>query len=157
MKIPGLHISATGAMADSKFIPEGGHNPAWVLEREKRLLVKHYDFLELKIAGGTLKCTGWCRPSDLSVKYVYRLSYRPGRPPSVHPIDPVIGYHDDIHMYKKDNSLCLYYPGDESWTEHSSLFNTIIPWTHEWFLFYELYKMYRKWLHPAVSHGGKGQ
>jgi hypothetical protein len=75
-----------------------------------------------------------------------------GERPKVYAINPKIPYNEDIHMYEDDNRLCLYYPKDFRWTEKVHLYNTIIPWTHEWFLFYELYKIYGKWMHPEVNH-----
>jgi hypothetical protein len=139
-------------MGGSNFIPKRGHNTTWVLGHEKSLLMKHYDFLDVRTNSGHLRCIGRCRPSELSVEYRYIVKFTPGSWPSVYAIDPIIEYNDDIHMYPEDNSLCLHYPNDFSWAKGSHLFNTIIPWTHEWFLFYELYKIYGKWLHPAVSH-----
>lgn len=139
-------------MGDSIFIPASGHNPTWILQREKQLLLKHYDFLEVAITDRSLKCIGRCRPSDLSVEYTYRVKFSPGALPTVHSINPCISYDANIHMYKEDNSLCLFYPADYSWTADSNLYNTIIPWTHEWFLYYELYKILGKWLHPAKEH-----
>ena len=140
-------------MADSRFIPEGGRDPAWVLQREKHLLLKHYDFVNVQISGRTLQCTGRCQPSALSIGYTYRIKYTVDRAPVVHALNPVLAYDEHIHMYKEDNSLCLYYPADYSWRSDSSLYNTIVPWTHEWFLYYELYRLFGKWLYPAALHG----
>lgn len=119
---------------------------------EKHLLEKHYDFLEVKISGGVLYAYGSCQPDEFSPVYHYKLKYIPGKPPKVYPIDPVIPYSPDIHLYAEDNRLCLYFPNDESWTDQTRLYNAIIPWTHEWFLFYELYLLTGKWLHPYVEH-----
>ncbi|MGZ3776280.1 MAG: hypothetical protein ACXVI9_01405, partial [Mucilaginibacter sp.] len=63
-----------------------------------------------------------------------------------------IEYHDDIHMYYDDLSLCLYHKTDLTWDADCHLYDTIIPWTQEWFVFYELWKLTGEWLHPFVSH-----
>jgi hypothetical protein len=139
-------------MAGSNFIPTGGHNTAWILGMEKNLLIKHYDFLNVSTDGKHLRCIGRYKPSEISIEYTYKLKFTPGFRPNVYVSDPIIEYNDDIHMYPIDNSLCLYHPDDFSWTRSSHLYNTIIPWTHEWFLFYELYQIYGTWLHPAVLH-----
>lgn len=98
-----------------------------------------------------LVCHGRCQPSEHSAIYEYKISYIPGRPPKVFVISPKIAYDDNIHMYR-DGSLCLYYPKDYSWTATSNIYNTIIPWTHEWFIFYELYLLTGEWKHPFVDH-----
>jgi len=121
---------------------------------EKHLLQKHYAFLEIKTNGNTLFCKGYCQPSDYSIQYVYKLIYNPNQSPAVYTVNPKIPYNEEIHMYPQDNRLCLYYPKDYSWTSASHLYNTIIPWTHEWFLYYELFQICGKWMHPSVSHAG---
>jgi len=55
-------------------------------------------------------------------------------------------------MYPKNNTLCLYHKSDLSWNINCHLFDTIIPWTHEWFVYYELYCITGNWEHPFVPH-----
>lgn len=119
---------------------------------EKQLLQKNFHFIEISTANDGLTCIGKVSPSAFSITYTYKVKYKIDKPPKVFPVDPRIEYHDDIHIYPQDNSLCLHYPKDFSWTTSSHLYNTIIPWTHEWYLFYELYQIYGKWLHPSVLH-----
>jgi hypothetical protein len=119
---------------------------------EKHLLEAAYGFLTVKIVGCTLYATGWCRPSEYSIRYEYKLTFKIDSRPKVITLQPQITYNDDIHLYSSDNSLCLYYPRDFSFTSDSHLFNTIIPWTHEWYLYYELFLLKGKWLHPYVDH-----
>ena len=144
-------------MEDKKFIPKKQVNDACRLNIEKHFLVKHYDFLTVTISGKKLKCIGYCKPCAYSDLYKYEVNYTPSKHPDVYVKTPNIEYHEDIHMYPHDNSLCLYYPKDFSWTTSSHLYNTIIPWTHEWFLFYELYKIHGKWFHPSVPHTTNGK
>ncbi|MEO8400158.1 MAG: hypothetical protein ABI550_10175 [Ignavibacteriaceae bacterium] len=144
-------------MGSSKYIPKFSMNNTMLLFLEKHLLLKNYNFLEVKIIGNSLHCSGACQPSRCSIEYNYKVSYSPNKPPSVYPIYPKIKYNKEIHMYPQDDSLCLYYPYDFSWKSNSHLYNTIIPWTHEWFVFYELYLISGKWLHPSVPHSGKNK
>jgi hypothetical protein len=139
-------------MAARSFIPPKGENPMQRIRLEKHLLEKAYNFLEVKISDGALSVKGTCQPSEFSVKYEYKVKFTPGSNPKVYPMIPKIAYNDEIHMYAQDNTLCLYYPHDYSFTDRSHLFNTIIPWTHEWYLYYELYLLKGKWLHPYVDH-----
>ncbi len=134
------------------FIPTHKPDKGKILNLEKHLLEKNYNFLQVKTANGVLTCKGYCQPSDYSPIYYYKVKFDPNKYPKVYVTNPIIEYHDDIHMYKDDKSLCLHYPKDFSWTSNSRLYNTIIPWTHEWFLFYELYQIEGKWLHPFVNH-----
>jgi len=136
----------------NNFIPVRRFNDTMIVGMEKHLLTKHYSFLLVNIVGNKLKCMGSCKPSEFSITYDYEIRYTPGKSPKVYPINPKIAYHEDIHMHSHDNSLCLFYPADFSWTNKSHLYNSIIPWTHEWFIFYELYQLYGNWLHPSVQH-----
>lgn len=139
-------------MAAKGFIPTTRLNPAHLLQLEKALLEKHYGFLTVSIKGGVLLAEGYCQPTPQSVTYYYKVRYDPNKEPRVYVTSPTIAYNEEIHMYADDHRLCLYYPRDYSWREHSRLFDTIIPWTHKWFLYYELYQVTGKWEHPFVDH-----
>ena len=142
-------------MAGSYFIPKSNMNDTIRLNWERQLLIKNYNFLEVKVIGKALHCKGVCNPSEYSIDYNYKVIYTPNQPPSIYTVSPKITYTKEIHMYPQDNSMCLHYPKDFSWTRTSHLYNTIIPWTHEWFLFYELFKIRGKWMHPEVHPEGE--
>lgn len=55
-------------------------------------------------------------------------------------------------MYQ-DGHLCLYYPMDMVWSSTTSIAEFTIPWTNEWILYYELYKISGVWEGPAAPHG----
>jgi hypothetical protein len=139
-------------MVVKSFIPKKKVNDHHRILLEKHLLEKHFAFLKCLVTGRTLICRGFCQPTEYSQVYEYRIKFTPGIYPKVFVVEPEIEYDDDIHMYASDNSLCLFYPRDFSWTSESHLYNTILPWTHEWFLYYEKYKISGKWEHPFVSH-----
>jgi hypothetical protein len=139
-------------MGAKVFIPKHRLNPAHLLRLEMALLNKHYGFLTAKLLGSVLYVYGYCKPAEHSVIYHYKIIYDPKRPPKVYVTEPQIGYNDDIHMYSDDHRLCLYYPRDYSWSENSRLFDTIIPWTHKWFLYYEIYLISGKWEYQFVEH-----
>ncbi len=144
-------------MAHNSFIPKHHFNPALLIGLEKHLLQKHYSFLKVRSNGRKLTCVGQSKPSEFSITYTYKVKYAIGEKPKVYSVYPAIAYHEDIHMYLHDNSLCLFYPKDFSWTSTSHLYDTIIPWTHEWFLFYELYLIYGVWMYPSISHKNQKQ
>ncbi|WP_426430341.1 hypothetical protein ACPX19_12495 [Winogradskyella sp. HB-48] len=95
------------------------------------------------------------KPTDYSKEYSIELVYDGLNAPKVYVIEPEIEYHDDIHMFPKEKNLCLYHPktDDFQWNyiKHH-VFDTIIPWTLEWFVYYELYLITGKWEHPFVPH-----
>lgn len=120
---------------------------------EKRLIEKHYDCIQCKVGrGGHLKVKGQITPTNYSATYDFVIEYLPYQKPKIIIEKPEIEYNNDIHIYT-DGSLCLYYPGDMRWNSSLHLYNSIIPWTAEWLIFYELYKITGKWEHPFVPHG----
>lgn len=135
-----------------KFYKKQKKNYIAVIGIEKSLIKKHYDFLTVKQNGSTLFCYGEYQPTKNSRTYKFRIKYSPPNRPVITIIDPKIEYNDDIHMYPSDNSLCLYHKTDLVWNTDYHLFDTIIPWTLEWFVFYELYLITGKWEHPYIPH-----
>ena len=123
--------------------------------REKNLIESNYEFLKCSISKAKLVALGKVRPTDFSIEYTVKITYDGLRSPKVFVIDPEIDYHDDIHMYPSDNSLCLYHPESDGFIwdfrEHH-IHDTIIPWAIEWFVFYELYLITGKWEHPFKPH-----
>ena len=91
--------------------------------------------------------------TNVSPVYKIELTYNYGNHPMVWIMDPSIPYESAIHMYA-DNSLCLYDWREQSWKESYHLYDTIIPWTAEWLLYYEIYKMTGKWIGRSASHDG---
>jgi hypothetical protein len=138
-------------MVPRNYIPIPGIKKHLAILIEKRLLKKYYPFLKFQIKNDKLFCSGFFQPTEYSPIYHYRVEWEPGFPPKVFPTIPQIEYNEDIHLYA-DGSLCLYYPKDFVYTLKSHLHDTILPWAHEWFVFYELYQIKGRWLHPYVEH-----
>jgi hypothetical protein len=67
-------------------------------------------------------------------------------------INPHIDPKGAIHIYR-DGHLCLYHPKSQPWSGNKNIHETIIPWTAEWLIFYELYLSEGRWLGPEISHG----
>lgn len=136
-----------------RYQPKRNINPNVIIGREKSLILRNYKHIECKINNGILYCYGKYQPAEESNIYSYRVKYRPFSSPVTIVTNPLIEYNDDIHMFPKDNSLCLFHKTDMVWNSmQCHLYDTIIPWTHEWFVFYELYQLYGKWMHPYVPH-----
>jgi hypothetical protein len=116
------------------------------------------------IRRGELHCQVSIQPSPASQRYTVRLRYRHGRRPRVTVAGPPLarhpGAHNLPHVYPGDEP-CLYYPGQ--WRHDMLLAATILPWTSEWLLHYELWLITGTWTGgghsargnaAAVAHGG---
>ncbi len=95
---------------------------------------------------GKLDCVMRIQPSPASQRYTVRLRYQHGRHPQVTVIDPQLTLHPHAHalphVYPGDE-LCLYYPSE--WRHDMLLATTILPWTAEWLMHYELWLITGRW------------
>lgn len=126
-----------------------------ILIREKKFIESHFEFLKCTISKNKLICAGKVKPSQYSMEYEIKIVYDGLKNPKVFVIDPEIKYNDEIHLFPSDKSLCLYHAetDDFYWDlKKHHLFDTIIPWTLEWFVYYELYLISGKWEHPYIDH-----
>lgn len=99
--------------------------------------------------------TGHLQPTKDSPKYEVKLSYNLGSLPKVWILNPSI-VDDAPHRYP-DQSLCLYYPHDRSWSPAKHIFKTIIPWTSEWLAYYEVWCLTGIWYGKEVPHEGENK
>lgn len=126
----------------------------YLLVHEKTMLEANYDFLDCKFKeeDGKRLLVIFGHYSQTGVDYSYKILYDGFSPPKVWILSPNL-VSNPPHVYK-DNSLCLYYPKEQSWKYgRSSIYSHIIPWTHEWILFYEIWKITGVWEHPEINHG----
>lgn len=100
---------------------------------------------------GTLQPTGNSPAYD--VKIVYQYANRRSKPPKVWILSPDI-HPKAPHRYS-DESLCLYYPAERSWTPHKFISETIVPWSALWLAFYEVWLETNHWYGPEAAHEGK--
>ncbi|GAB3967002.1 hypothetical protein GCM10027615_15560 [Plantactinospora veratri] len=57
------------------------------------------------------------------------------------------------HVYPADE-LCLYYPG--GWKQNMLLSTTVVPWTAEWLMHYELWLVTGRWSGGGHTHSVAG-
>jgi hypothetical protein len=101
---------------------------------------------------GALECIGEITPGVHCATYRVRLQMKPGTPPKVTILRPRIEPSEGIHMYK-DGSLCLYDYRVRPWDPvRDRVDETILPWTAEWLLYYELFLMTGRWMGPEAPH-----
>jgi hypothetical protein len=91
------------------------------------------------------------KPDKDSVQYSVKIIYTGRKAPKVYITYPKIPVNSKTHMYP-DGSLCLYYPKDDPWRRGKHIHETIIPWTAEWLVYYEIYQVTGAWLGPEQSH-----
>lgn len=138
----------------SKFI--NGRISDWQkLTVEKNLLEQRFPAFRCNPVArrtDTLTCTGFIQPTPHSVTYRLKLVYPVWGIPKIYVVEPTIQPSLDIHIYPQGH-LCLYHPVETPWRDNHHLYNTFIPWTAEWLVFYELYKLYGIWLGKSYPHG----
>lgn len=121
----------------------------FILEMSR--LKKYFPFLNCTLRGNQLTCRGTITPSDGCDTYKIKLVYIRGRTPKVYVIDPPIEPHPKYHIYDGGH-LCLYDPRESPWSPDMMVHETIIPWTAEWLVFYEIWKETGDWLGPEAPH-----
>ena len=119
---------------------------------QQQLITKHFPFLKCRFMGAVLECKGNIQPSEFCDVYQVIIRYQYGKTPHVRITSPRITPSTKIHMYPSGN-LCLFDPRSDPWKRSFNLHETIIPWTAEWLVFYELFKIHGKWLGPEAPHG----
>ncbi len=117
---------------------------------QKHFIEKNYSFLKCRIENDTLICVGEVQP-DHCEKYKLRIEFRAGHHPQVFVTSPTILQSPDNHVYS-NGSLCLFYPPDMKWKDSTKIAAYTIPWTIEWIMLYELWKLTGKWEAAEVLH-----
>lgn len=126
-----------------------------ILVREKKLIELNYNFIKCNISKNKLTCFGSTKPTEYSETYDFKIIYDGLVSPKAYVVNPEVGYDENIHMYPQDNSLCLFHPETDNFYWDSKkyhVYDTIIPWGLEWFIYYELYQITGKWEHPNIDH-----
>jgi hypothetical protein len=98
------------------------------------------------IRRGRLCWTGRLQPCELSRIYTVKITYTVGRYPVTRILDPPLSATETgflPHTYN-DHSLCLHDAGQ--WADHMLIVDTIVPWTAEWLLHYEVWLATGQWL-----------
>lgn len=122
-----------------------------VAQRHMRELQTRFPFASCRIMDDTLICKGTFQPEGCEA-YDFHIEYRAGGSPQVFITNVDIPNDADCHVYS-NGSLCLYYPGDQKWTDRTSIAQHTIPWVYEWIVNYELYKLTGVWEADYVPHG----
>lgn len=119
---------------------------------EKHRVEKHFPFFRCELHRDRLLCQGVITPLEGCESYHIKIEYNQGRIPRVYIVEPVIKPSSQYHMYG-NGCLCLYDYREAPWSAKMKIHETIIPWTAEWLIFYELWKISGEWMGPAAPHG----
>ncbi len=131
--------------------PKKKKNHFALLVYQKYNLDKEYSFLKTRIENDVLVASGEIQPSPETDKYKIRLEYTPGHTPRVFIEAPRIEKSSDIHIYR-EGFLCLYEPIETKFKDSFKLSEYTIPWTIEWIMYYELWKLSGKWEGKEIKH-----
>lgn len=142
-----------------RFHPLARRGKDWfaVFHREKQLVERHYPAFRCQLHRSALCCRGEVASPGGEGTYQIKINYAPGQPPKVFVLNADMEFqnHAFTHFYPADNSLCLYYPGDLTWSDKHHLHDKTIPWLAEWLVFYELYQITGRWEGHAVDTRGQ--
>jgi hypothetical protein len=119
---------------------------------EKVLIRDKFPFLHSRISGLELTCRGRIQPTEQSLSYRVEIRYAPWNSPEVKVIEPRLIFTPGTHMYH-DDTLCLHDWREQPWQRKWHLHETIIPWTAEWLIFYELWLLTGRWHGKSAPHG----
>ena len=126
-------------------------------------LIDVYPDSHVSIHRSLLTWIGHLQPSPLSANYELGLEYHLADRPRVLLINPTLECRNGQrakHLYP-DDSLCLYYHPSREWHGGMVVADTIVPWTAEWLLHYELWLATGVWsgggIHPERTEAASGR
>jgi len=103
-----------------------------------------------RLVAGRLLWSGVVTPCEEADSYELLIDHRLRGAPRVHVISPLLSGPGPIPHTYNTTRPCLYVPG--TWYDNRSLAKTILPWTVEWLLYYELWSAGGDWqgggIHP---------
>jgi hypothetical protein len=97
-----------------------------------------------ELKAGRLVWTGELQPTPLSRSYRVQIAYGPRGQPKVRVLEELATYEGRSlpHVYS-DGTLCLH--EWHEWTATMSIADTIVPWTAEWLVHYEIWLVTGEW------------
>ena len=102
--------------------------------------------------------TATVTPSTLSAQYKIRLHYTEGLGVNIYVLSPkplklAKGKTRLPHVYNhQEQRLCLFYPKFREWDSSMLYVHSIIPWTCEWLLHYEIWAGTGDWRGEGIEH-----
>lgn len=121
---------------------------------QKHLVEKYFPRFRCRLHKGILTCVGNITPSEHCNTYRIEIRLNLGGVPMVRILEPGIlpEIYRRVHIYR-NGTLCLYDPRERPWSNRDNLHETVIPWTAEWLVYYELFLISGEWHGPEAPHG----
>jgi len=132
-------------------ISERSKNHYSLLYYQKHHLTKQFNAFKANVVDGVLIANGTLKPTDECDEYKVRIEYVPGMQPRVYVKSHELENIAEIHLYS-EGFLCLFDPSETKWKDTNKLSEYTIPWTVEWILYYELWKITGKWEGQESKH-----
>lgn len=125
-------------------------------QQQRDLILRAYPSFKCEVSRNVLKCRAKIIPSEGCATYSILITYSFRRSPHVRITNPMIPKElwPFVHVFPHNGELCLFdcRPEGQPWHWRNSIHETIIPWTAEWLVYYELFLKVGRWLGPEVSH-----
>jgi hypothetical protein len=133
------------------------HKPEYAhFQRQRDLIARAYPFFKCEVSCDVLTCHAKIIPSEGCASYSISIKYKLHNSPCVRVLNPKIPKElwGQVHIFSQTGDLCLFdsRKGKQPWQWKYNIHETIIPWTAEWLVYYELYLKLGKWLGPEVIH-----
>lgn len=99
----------------------------------------------VRVGPARLTWEGDLTPTALSRTYKVRIHYQLSCKPEITVLSPALEVPPGTHLphtYSGDE-LCLYFPGQ--WDGSQLFVDTVVPWSSEWLLHYEIWKITGRW------------
>jgi len=105
-----------------------------------------------------LTWTGDITPSPLSDTYTVKVKYVRGKNPNVYVMNPKLPFASGEtclpHVYSTPKQwLCIYHRKSKEWNSGMALVDSVLPWTSEWLLHYEIWLVTGEWHGGGIEHG----
>lgn len=109
-----------------------------------------------EVSRNVLTCRAELIPSEGCAAYSVLINYSFRSLPHVRVSKPSIPKElwSSVHIFPHSGELCLFdcRPEGQPWQWTHNIHETIIPWTAEWLVYYELFLVVGKWLGPEATH-----
>lgn len=124
---------------------------------QKGNLEREYPNAKITLNKNVLVWLDYIQPTPVAKEYQIKMVYKHKQHPNVYVIKPKLDLFPKAtslpHVYSTEEQwLCLYYRRTKEWKSNMLLSKTVIPWTHEWLYFYELWLATGKWLGGGIEH-----
>lgn len=118
------------------------------LAEQAMFISKTYNDWKCLIKKSQLICEGRIKPTEISLDYLIRITYKLKQSTKVKliypPLQKNVNGERAPHLYP-GGRLCIYHPRFNEWDGSKVIAYTIIPWTALWLYYYEVWLITGEW------------